>query len=569
MTLPTTLADFKNQYLTYAKSKLFGTELSTANTETLALQGMMYNQVNKVDLEYPLFTPTDFISSLRSPYVTGGAVFLKQNAWSDVKSLSSEAKTALKNLITVETTALSDSPVVSTSNSIIIDTLSPPAVVGSVRCLTFSDISLTPRVLKIKSGDTKLISTGQTTALVSSNGNRAVVTSDGVKFWQWVVASATAFSAYSSTDGDTWASETLTGLPTFSALDSAKCFYGTTSTNFSDGSINLQVGSENTLIALHCGARHLLIGTGASNLIAATSTNGTSWTDAAATVLGSTTIPNSATIINWVYKNGNNVLILLDGGIGRFSSNGGVNWSGVTVPDIATNTKVRVSSSDPAYIAMWGTSGGTNIYVSTDSGATWTTRAVATNPATLYIMSSIIVTSVNGIIAKSTDNGATWANVLLPESATYSTNNKVICDDFRWYLLTPNQIYTSTNLSTWTLRTSTNNFGAANLAASAIAKIISFDVNTVFIFTDSNVVFRSLDGGVTWDAVGVVAATTKKTYSIIKNTTGEDSVIAGSYYANGGAYVKKSELVGDIGYAYIAAIAASRTPGLTAFVRVA
>jgi hypothetical protein len=273
MTLPTTLIEFKTQYLTYAKNKLFGTELSTADTETLALQGMVYNQVNKVDVDYPLFAPTDFSTDLPNTYSTGNATFIKSGSWCDISSLDATSKARIASIFTNTNLAVTDSAVTSAySSSCLIDAMSPPAIVGTTRCLSLSSAANSTGCysVTINGSGVQVVNSGQVAGYSSTAGAKSVITSDGTKFWQWTAASATAFGAYSSTDGGTWTAETLTGLPTFAGLTSLP-FFGQIYPSIAPiGDLN---SSSNALFSLYCGARHLLIGTGASYLIAATSTN--------------------------------------------------------------------------------------------------------------------------------------------------------------------------------------------------------------------------------------------------------------------------------------------------------
>jgi hypothetical protein len=568
MTAPTTISEFKTQFATKAKESLLSVDLSTATTEQLITQGAIFNQSVKVDVDYPLYTHNDFSTDLSDIYSTGGATFIKSGNWVDISSLDTATKANFASALTVNTNlAVTDSVATGYySNNCMLDGISPPAIVGTTRCIGLSSAANSSGCYSatINASGVQVINSGQVAGYTSTAGAKSVITSDGTKFWQWTAASATAFGAYSSTDGITWTAETLTGLPTFADLTSLP-FFGKISTVVAPiGDANQ---SSNALFSLYCGTRHLLIGTGASYLIAATSTNGLAWTDVTASMLGSTTVANAASAINFVYKNGNTVAILLDGGIGRYTTDGGATWSACTgVPNFVIDQHaVKADATTPANLVI-SHNGSTNLYVSNDSGATWTNRTnpLGSNVAVTSIKGGTIVVSKNGVIKKSTDNGATWSSVTIPQSIASSIITSVYCDAYRWYMVSNSQIATSTDLSTWTLRTINN----LNIALGLMNGVCSIDVNTIVIY-DSTKIAVSLDGGVTWNVMSILNVAVSGQHRLLPNTTGTNLIFnANSLGSNGNHTIAtKSELANGFKLAKVTLIAAS-SAGLAAFLRI-
>ncbi|MFZ6731986.1 hypothetical protein ACO0LG_08715 [Undibacterium sp. Ji42W] len=345
-----------------------------------------------------------------------------------------------------------------------------------------------------------------TTGLSTSTGT--LCTYDGAKFWQWGTTSATAFGANSSTDGNTWAGETLTGQATFAGLTTL--YPGTAGDQASNGANGLgelfyNGASSYIGVAAYCGARHLLVGLNGSNqYLAQRSTNGNAWGgDESTAILGSTTVGGVA--YAWWYKTGNTFFLTV-GNITRVTTDGGVTWSTPTGSPLtnSTNVRYRTNPTDPLKLMAVSVSSTTAAY-SANAGASWTARTLPITPVTpgsFFTRGSLQVLCNQTVAYKSLDDGASWSQLLAPSGFT-GPISAVYADANRWYMLSSisNQVAISTDLVTWVVRNISNPAPSAVAAYITPMTLASTDANTILGISPVNTIpccLMSSDGGTTW-----------------------------------------------------------------------
>lgn len=483
----------------------------------------------------------------------GNSVWMRTGTWVDADDVPDSVVETLKNS-EYYLTALTDNLEIDETYSYIPGLL-PSAVAGSVRCFPYSSSSkgTTAWVVTVNSSGVNIKSTGQTCGYPQtgiSGGGNAVV-SNGTKIWSFVTnAGGTLFTAKSSTDGITWTSETLTGQAPFAGIHSYPINMG--GNQVSDGFRHGVVynGVTNVMIVVWCGARYLFVGRGASYLIAQRTSDGTTFGgDETTTVLGSATL--APTNYWWSYRNGNNFFIAGEN-FNRKSADGGVTWAAAGSITASATTGFRVNSSDVTRIMACNYTSLSGV-VSVNSGQTWGVISFPVIPgegAILYGRGSTwVLTTLTGDIYRSTDDGATWQ--------AYTGLNGIIggvkgvyADANRWYAVSPNsnQIATSTDFSTWTVRNIKNS--APGTTSSYLPFSIAFtDANNI-IMCGSNYILFSTDGGVTWTWVNKSSASTgtgESVTQIIPCTTGTNAFISGNTSTNlstKSLYIKESDMAG-------------------------
>jgi hypothetical protein len=327
------------------------------------------------------------------------------------------------------------------------------------------------------------------------------IISNGTTLFCYYLTSTTALACKTSTDGITWTTQTLTGLPSIAVSNSSAEFWpSSVSDNNSVGTLRKVVNPANGFMAvLWCGARFIMVNsTGAGVYTTSTSTDGLTWSgDTTTTVLGAATTISGSNM-NF-YRNGNNCYLCLSNTVVRKSSDGGITWANSVVTNTinnATTQNILKNITDPTKLIMPFATSSTVAYYSSDSGATWSaSRPLPTTPDTgLVYKGSIVLLSTQTSIWRSADDGNTWTRLVLPIGALAS-GGSVRADSNRFYLLlySQAQILTSTDGLTWTIRTtpfavSTTNYG-----------LIEFSSNIVYIINTSfNGGIFTIDGGVTW-----------------------------------------------------------------------
>lgn len=175
-------------------------------------------------------------------------------------------------------------------------------------------------------------------------------------------------------------------------------------------------------------------------------------------------------------------------------STDGITWSRVLVVPAPNNSSFRWVDVNGSRIGTCDVAG--RVYKSDDGGATWTITGDAT-PFHSHGMSMIHYTTGNvwvvasgasGLrVYRSTDNNATWAEATIPETA-----HDIQFDGTTYvYVGAGGAIRTSTDFSTWTLRTSGTVGAIRRIAYSpTLARFVAVLDNTYLRTSD--------DSGVTW-----------------------------------------------------------------------
>lgn len=464
------------------------------------------------------------LSGVPSFYDAGTSKWLRSATATASSNLSATTKTTLASAGTDSAqTVLVQSSLSSSYNSSGLYATYPIARISA------SNISVVPSAFNqttdvgvgvITSAGIQVIGTGQTSLKQNSttSGANGVVASNDTKIFSYSFPSATVLSVKSTTNGTTWTTETVTGLPTFGYAAGT----GAHASQSSGGSANVvagmtgwkrnsSLGSE--FAVFWCGARFLLIapGTGTTNCVASLSSDGfTFGGDNTTAVLGSSTLAVASKF--QFYRNGNNCYLQVGGSNKRFSTDGGVTWAASTFAASPNPAQyfLQYNTTDPAKLIIMGGVSSADAYYSADSGATWSANRPLPNSASeggLWYKGSTVVFGTGGgqfINKVSTDDGATWSNITFP-IGTLGYDMYFAADANRFYAGPQGipQILTSSDGVTWTIRNLTQNFALTAYTTNVGYGIITYpgDSNTVVFMgkaTTNNQCLFSLDGGVTW-----------------------------------------------------------------------
>lgn len=475
-----------------------------------------------------------------------------------------------------------------TGNYQYVNAITPIAKTATAACFgVITNESIQAKVLTINADGMQINTIGTQTAgsnAAMKYGGGHLITSDGTKFWSWVVTS-NAFSAFSSTTGVLWVQETLTGQPSFSSLNDYLIgpahAGGSADTIAQNGEVFSCQGAGSYLnMAFWAGARHILIGKTGTAYMATRSANGTSFSgDETVAIVGATGV--NYTLAAWWHNNGNNTFLALSSQ-SRCTSDGGVTWSDAT--NGPTSGKFfRVNASDPARLFS-SSVGNASVMVSANTGQTWTYR---TTPVGITVTTTVqgrgavwaICDSTIGVAHRTADDGATWAAIATP-AGLGGPMIGIYADANRWYAvsITGNAIAVSTDLVTWTIRNISNPAPAVytlNPTSYPLNNAIATDANNILMpFTSGNALYSS-DGGVTWwwsaisaDATATAIYCTK----YVASTAGMPYFVGGVPGSNvkaGHAQIKASDLAnGGEAIRSSASAVASLRSGATAFSRV-
>jgi len=361
------------------------------------------------------------------------------------------------------------------------------------------------------------VGTGQTSIRTNAagSGTNGVVASNNTKIFSYCFSSASALSVKSTTNGTTWTTETVTGLPTFAAVAGTVAHASVCSdsnNNTVAGTIGWKrnSGSATQFAVFFCGARFLVIapGTSQTNHVASLSADGfTFGGDNTVAVLGSATIVCASQI--QFYRNGNNCYLQVGASAKRYSTDGGITWAASTFaasPDPSTYF-MQYNTTDPAKLIIVTGLSSSTAYYTADSGATWSANRVLPNTASegglYYKGSTVVFSSAAGVTRVSTDDGVTYTTPTFP-IGVLGTNIYFFADANRFYagVTGQKQLLTSTDAVTWTIVTLSQDYAIQAATTNMGAGIITFsgDSNTVILlgYSGPNQCLFSTDGGVTW-----------------------------------------------------------------------
>lgn len=444
-------------------------------------------------------------------YDAGTSKWLRSNTWVAAANLSVATQATLKASGATKTAMTDNAALAGSGSYVALNTLNPLAKTASVTAIALSTTAAgqVARALLVESTGFRSVGIGQTVDSgvgTPGNGGTHIITSDGATLWSWTPASASAFGAYSSADnGATWASASLTGQATFSSLTASNSMgpHGNQNNYIGRPGEAMNTAQTKHSSAMWCGARHVLIGTGATNLIAQRSTTGLAWGgDESTAILGSATVGNATNATQWMYRNGNN-FYFSNGAISRSTTDGGVTWAAATNGPLAAITvRHKVNASDAARLVSV-TTASTTLKFSINSGAAWTTR---TAPFTTDVDGTTIsgrgatwlICDGAGNAYKTVDDGANWTVLAAPVGFT-SIIQGVYADANRYYLVSVagNQVATSTDATSWTVRNIANPSSGTEVASTP-QNLVATDTDNIMGANNSGEILYSSDGGVTW-----------------------------------------------------------------------
>lgn len=515
------------------------------------------------------------LSGVPNLYDAGTSKWLKSNTFTSSSNVPETTKINIANSATgYQQIALASTLDDSYSNACPYTLGDIPRISASgITCYACSASSTAQQVLTITSSGTQVVGTGLITSGTPSGvGATALVVSDNTKFFHYGLTSSTAISLYTSTNGTTWTSQAMTGLPAIILNASNASVYGTGNSAIrrciGDFTSQSNAGTYSTWGVVWCGARFIFFGSDGTNFVAATSTNGYTWTNTTTAVLGSTTVAQLQSVA--FYRNGNNCFFKFGAtGAQRFTSDGGVTWSAMTTNaqfdgfNVGnTSTSLYRNTTDPAKLLMSNPAvTGNTATISTNSGATFNTDIAlpslnGTYSSIAWKGSTMLYTNyANGISLKiSTDNGVTFTSVLLP-AGTIGNSGMVYADATRFYFFpaASGQVLISTDGITWTIVALPTTEGG--LSTYYGTGIIYYDTNKVVIGDSQGYMALTTDGGVSWKVMSMSSTLTSDTYlgnlratpdgggfacAGIGNTGSSRKVFSGSSVTAGGAFYKVS-----------------------------
>ena len=367
------------------------------------------------------------------------------------------------------------------------------------------------------------VATGQTSNRTSStnSGANGVVASNNTTIFSYCFSSATALSAYYTTNGTTWTAGAVTGIPVFATGTSTVAHASTVSGNTytSAQTTGWKRSKQYSLIqfaVFWCGARFVLLAPAATNYMVSLSTDGLAWGgDNTTAVLGGNQA--KAEDIQF-YRNGNNCYLNV-GTAYRYSTDGGVTWAASTfaaAPNPASYI-MQYNQTDPAKLVIQTDVGYPDAYYTSNSGQTWSairSLPIATPNGSLYYKGSTLVLSNTTVYYVSTDDGVTWTVPTFP-IGVLSTNIKFFADANRFYAGVANQtqLLTSSDAVTWTIVTLSQTFTLGAVLSQLGYGILPFDSNTVVLlgYNEANAYNSAIfttDGGVTWTCSQYTSANT-------------------------------------------------------------
>jgi hypothetical protein len=432
----------------------------------------------------------------------------------------------------------------------------------------------TCNILSVTSSGAQPVNVGLTSVAQNTNsaGGNLVVASNNTTIFAYTNTSSSAIGAVSTTDGSTWSSVTLTGLPVFSDISTCRA-YGTSSTSLvTSRGRNTQTNSVGYGV-FWCGARFILIinDVGSTYLKTSTSTNGIAWSgDTTVTVLGSATISQTGFTF---YRNGNSCILGgFSSAIYRYTTDGGVTWAACPTISYTYDSTVFQKTNTTTPAKLFYTKESTTSFFTADTGATWTSRTLpvtATSSSSFaYMGSTLLMAKTSFGVYRSVNDGATFTAVLFPVG-TLATEGAVYADAYRFYFVpnSQNQILTSSDGITWTITTVSaggqtkngNNGGIIAYSSSSVG------ITGYSSATGNEVMYLTTDGGVTWIPTTTTSLGGNAQYSnagdafISPDGLGGGTAVFGGTYGNYNGVVCSKQTF-DAGGAYYRSGATAVTP---------
>lgn len=458
------------------------------------------------------------IEGVPNLYDAGTSKWVKSNTYVASSAFPDSTKANIANqpngynqivlATTIETTV---------ANQSFASSVEPPARITASNITCYPAISATQAqtVMVVNSDGVQVVTTPLINRVSSQGYLQSVVVSDGTKFFQYGFTASNTLALYTSTNGTTWTSQAMTGVPAFNVYGSVATFYANSNNKYTVGdNYNAPYASSyGSFGVVWCGARFLCFGPssasgGGGTMLAATSADGYTWSSNAATILGSASIAGA--INTYFYRNGNNCLLKVGqgsstGGAIRYSNDGGITWAAVTVSaryrDLTVGNMCHFRNSSDATKLLAHGFDNSGVITST-SGATFDTNITlpyyaSTSGSIAYKGSTILQTYPDAAypLMISTNDGASFTSVLFPVG-TLNNYGAVFSDANRFYFFPyySGQILTSSDGITWTINTLPTING--NFAGDPRG-IIAFDSNKVAMF-DGSYVCMTTDGGITW-----------------------------------------------------------------------
>jgi hypothetical protein len=380
---------------------------------------------------------------------------------------------------------------------------------------------------------------GAATALITTNPANTA-------FCLLTISTSNTFLVYTSTNGITWTNQSISGHVGSDgnsawATSISQGLYGPTYTNGTRCAMGYHIAmpfytgyAGNPMIYVNCGARiiNTVYNSNTSAMLAYRSTDGfTMGSDDATGILGTTTAGRQF----FFHRNGNSCLLICGAAV-RFTTDGGINWATSTNAFVPSNYAFMQTNATNRTSLVATQSANTTFQVSTDTGATWTSRTLPALPAVAssalaYAGSTMVFLSAAGTVHRSTDNGANWTTVTNTTLGVAANPINVVHDGYRFYMLYQGglgALSTSTDGITWTARTvpattltdTTSYYNTYSPPSNVTQNVpvtyaAAANSSDVIITTSSGSGVRAImsnDGGVTWYVAGNVGSTTYALY---------------------------------------------------------
>jgi len=453
-------------------------------------------------------------------YNAGSSKWLKSGQATAASNLTTTTKT---NLASAGTSA-QPTVLVQSSLSFAYNSSGPYATYPIAR-ISASSVSVVPAIAGATTGVAigtmtaagfQIVNTGQTSIRTNSGtgGANAVVAGNNTKIFSYCFSAANTLSVKSTTNGTTWTTETVTGLPTapiFTVASTTIAHASQTDSGVVAGTLGWQrkLNAPSQFAVFFCGARFVLLAPSSPDYLVSLSADGFTFTgDNTVAVLGTAITAMTGAI--QFYRNGNNCYLHIANTVMRYSTDGGITWANSTFAAAPTaNTfYLQYNATDPAKLIIVPSTSSSSAYYTADSGATWsasrTLPSTNSNGGLYYRGSTVVHSTFDGTFRVSTDNGVTFAQPTFP-IGVLSTSISFFADANRFYatVVSQNQLLTSSDAVTWTIVTLPTTVGLGISSTGMGNGIVSFDSNTVALIgynqdSGTNQCILTNDGGVTW-----------------------------------------------------------------------